>query len=182
MTVLRTEGTPEGAVAHPAADVPAELQIRMLTEQEWPTLRDVRLVALRDSPWSFLSNYEQELEYDDERWADEFRRGDWMVASQQDEIVALLGATGYNDIPATDRYLEYLWVTPTSRKSGVASDLIRAMLGRLRANGAAAVWLWILVGNTPAQQLYEKFGFVNTDVPEQVPDGRYEQRMKLVFR
>ena len=155
MTVLRTEGTPEGAVAHPAADVPAELQIRMLTEQEWPTLRAIRLIALQDSPESFLANHYQEYKYDHERWLAEFRRGIWMVASQQGEIVALLGATGYNDIPATDRYLEYLWVTPTSRKSGVASDLIRAMLGRLRANGAAAVWLWILDGNTPARELYE---------------------------
>jgi ribosomal protein S18 acetylase RimI-like enzyme len=98
------------------------------------------------------------------------------------EPIALLGATGYHDIPPTDRYLEYLWVSPISRKSGVASRLIQAMLNRLSANGAAAVRLWILDGNTPARQLYEKFGFVSTGEREQLPDGRCEEKMKLILR
>jgi ribosomal protein S18 acetylase RimI-like enzyme len=183
MTVARTEEAPAGAVARLTADMPAGLRVRMLTEQEWHVLRDVRLIALKDSPESFLSNYDQEVDYDERRWRAEFNRGDWMIASRQGATVGFLGATRYMDIPSTDRYLEYLWVSPISRRSGVASIIIRAVLGHLGAEGVAAVWLWILDGNMPALQLYKKFGFISTKERQQVSESssRCEEKMKLIL-
>lgn len=156
----------------------------VLAPDEWSLLRDLRLLALKDSPDSFLSNYEREDRYEDAQWKAEFERGEWMVAFDQDAPVGVLGAVSGWDKPDIDRYLEYLWVSPMSRRYGVASLLIRAFLARLTDQGIATVWLWILNGNDPAWRLYTKLGFVTTNEKQELRDrvGRYEERMSLDLR
>ena len=78
-------------------------------------------------------------------------------------------------------YLEYLWVTPGFRERGVASMLLRAVLGRLRDSGVLTAWLWILDGNDGAMRLYQRFGFQSTNERLPLPHNpaRTEERMRL---
>ncbi|MGH3399785.1 MAG: GNAT family N-acetyltransferase [Streptosporangiaceae bacterium] len=98
--------------------------IRQLIPAEWRMLREVRLRALRDSPRSFLSTYELESAYDEPRWRREFHRGHWTIGAAADRAVGLLGVTRGSDVAPDERYLEYLWIAPGHRRSG---------LGRTRA-------------------------------------------------
>ena len=66
-------------------------------------------------------------------------------------------------------YLEYLWVVPEFRRVGVASLLLRTALTRLRASGVHTVWLYILDGNDPAKQLYQRFGFQSANERVELP-------------
>jgi len=155
------------------------LQARVLTEDEWYRLRDVRLTALRESPEAFLSSYEIELTYREDEWRAEFSRGEWAIVIRQGQAVGLLGATREADTFSTERYLEYMWVAPEFRRSGVASNLIRTVFGRLFSSGIIPVSLWIIDGNEPARRLYERFGFVSTNEVQSIPTNpsRKEERM-----
>jgi len=160
------------------------LRWRILNEGEWSALRDIRLAALRDSPSSFLSSYNKEVAYEETQWRTEFSRGQWIIIVGKDEQpFGLIGITQGIDIPSTDRYLEYLWISPEWRRSGAASSLIQIVLEQLSAVGIVAVWLWILDGNKPARQLYEKFGFVSTNERQVLRDDprRFEERMRLIL-
>lgn len=142
--------------------MPGMLQARALTTDEWAVLSDIRLVALKDSPQAFLSTYDREYSYRESDWRAEFNRGCWTVAYQQGKPVGLIGATREDTVSSTECYLEYLWVTPESRRCGVASSLINAVLQRLGQEGVSTVWLWILDGNESAAHFYEKHGFTFT--------------------
>jgi ribosomal protein S18 acetylase RimI-like enzyme len=157
------------------------VQWRVLTEPEWRSLRGARLTALKESPGSFLSSYDKESAFEQIRWREEFSRGEWVIGLAGESIDGLLGITTASDISPDERYLEYLWISPRQRRSGLATNLIRATLERLAGAGINTVWLWILDGNEPARHLYEKCGFTSTGErqPLQADPSRSEERMRL---
>lgn len=180
--VTTDEGEAKGLDAYEGTGSSISSQFHVLTENEWRTLRNIRLCALKDSPKNFLSTYEKEVVYQEAQWRREFSRGEWLVVAQPGNLVSgLIGAVHDDNIPSDGRYLEYLWVSPKLRRSGLATSLIRAALERLSASGIATAWLWILDGNEPARKLYEGCGFISTGErqPLKANPSRFEERMRL---
>jgi ribosomal protein S18 acetylase RimI-like enzyme len=163
------------------AGSPTSLRVEALTEDDWSRLRDIRLSALQDYPAAFLSSYEHETGYGEQRWRQEFSRGTWNILLANDEDVGLLGVTREQAMSPQECYLEYLWVAPSFRRSGAASMLLRTILNCLRDSGVRTVWLYILNGNQVAMSLYQKFGFQSTNESQLLPDhpAGSEHRMKL---
>jgi ribosomal protein S18 acetylase RimI-like enzyme len=159
-------------------------RVKVLTEQEWFRLREIRLSALNESPEAFLSSLAREAAYREEQWRAEFTRGEWAVVVTSDRAVGLVGATRESHMPVDERYLEYIWVAPGSRRSGVASMLLRTVLDHLRDSGVLTVWLWILDGNERAMRLYQRFGFISTNErqPLTANPARNEERLRLSLR
>jgi ribosomal protein S18 acetylase RimI-like enzyme len=179
-----TDGVPPGAERLPGTESP-QLQWCVLNETQWRTLRDARLTALKESPRSFLSKYQIEVNFGERKWREEFSRGEWIIAGEEGKAPeALVGAVRGYDIPSTDRYLEYLWVSPEMRRSKLATNLINVVLRRLEASGTDIVWLWILDGNESARQLYINCGFTTTGERHRPRANRslWEERMNLQLK
>jgi RimJ/RimL family protein N-acetyltransferase len=156
----------------------------IMHEREWFILREMRLAALRESPGAFLSSYSDESAYKEQKWRAEFGRGEWTIEVRKDKAIALVGVTQEQSTPPDECYLEYMWVSPSFRRHGVATDLIKNVLRRLLNRGFATIWLWVLDGNEPARRLYEKCGFTSTRLiqrPHRSP-SRSEELMSLTFR
>ena len=155
--------------------------IKLLTREEWQVLRDIRLTALQDSPESFLATYQREFSYREENWRAEFARGEWNVGLLGAAAVSLLGATREVDAPIDQCYLEYMWVAPGCRRSGLASRMLDVVVRRLQARGVRTVFLWVLDGNEAAARLYKRVGFVSTHYRQPLPadPSRSEERMLL---
>ena len=144
--------------------MPPDLQFRHLGRDEWQVLRDVRLNALRESPQSFLVEYDQEKDYGQERWQTESDRGDWIVGELDGRYVCLTGATRESGASADERYLEYVWVAEALRQRGIAFDMLTDIIGELKESGVRTVILWTLDdGNDPAQLLYKQLDFITTN-------------------
>lgn len=163
------------------ADSPSSLRVEVLTENEWPRLRDIRLAALREDPSSFLARHDHEAAYDELRWRQEFSRGQWNIMLADDKEIGLLGVTREKTMPRQECYLEYLWVASDSRQAGLGSILLRTVLDQLRDSGVHTVWLFILNGNHGAMRFYQRFGFQRTNERQPLPDhpAGSEERMKL---
>jgi RimJ/RimL family protein N-acetyltransferase len=159
--------------------------IRMLAPDDWRILHNIRLSALRESPQTFLSRYEDEQAYVEVDWRAEFIRGDWYVGIAEDhaadEPISLVGITRESRTPAHHRFLEYLWVTPEFRGRGVAFNMISLVLDRLTRSGVRTVFLWVLDGNESATRLYKRLGFIscNHRQPLKAQPGRSEELMKM---
>jgi ribosomal protein S18 acetylase RimI-like enzyme len=176
-----TDSVPPDAGLLPLTESSRPLRWCVLNEDQWRTLQEVRLTALKESPRSFLSKYGIEVTFGEKQWRDEFSRGEWIIAGEEGKPPdALIGVTRSNDVPSTDRYLEYLWVSPKVRHSKVATNLIHVALKRLEASRVDTVWLWILDGNEPARELYNKLGFTTTGERHRPKADRslWEERMK----
>jgi GNAT superfamily N-acetyltransferase len=156
-------------------------RIEILACDDWAGLRDIRLSALLDAPNSFLATHEKESRYKEQRWRAELARGQWHVGFMDGEQVSLLGATREPGRPAYECFLEYLWVRPERRGSGVGLRFFDLVLGRVQATGVRTVFLWVLDGNEVAVRLYQKAGFepVGQPVPLTARPGRTEQLFRL---
>ena len=139
--------------------------------------------ALGDSPDSFLSTLERETSFQEEQWRAEFVRGEWNIGVRDEQAVSLLGATREADTPPEQCFLEYMWVAPRYRRSGLALHTIKVVLDRLRSSGVRTVLLWVLNGNKPAEELYMSAGFESANYSQPLPGDteRTEELMRLQF-
>lgn len=155
--------------------------VKQLTPDQWSELKDIRLTALADSPQMFLSSFDREKGYTRPRWETEFKRGDWYAGYAGGRPICIVGVTKETDTPADECFIEYMWVAPQYRRSGVARSLLEEVLSDLRDTGCKTVFLWILDGNDIAAHLYERLGFDWTGRVQPLADrpGRSELQMSL---
>jgi ribosomal protein S18 acetylase RimI-like enzyme len=158
--------------------------IKRLDRDEWDVLKDLRLTALAESPMKFLATSGEEILYAPEQWIAEFDRGSWYICEDGVDPVGLIGIAYESEKPYDGYNLEYLWVAPDCRHSGIASDLVANALMQLREAHCEIAYLWIIDGNDEAMRLYKRVGFVSTNERQELPDrpGQYEERMMLDLR
>lgn len=69
------------------------------------------------------------------------------------------------------------------RGRGVAFDMLTDLLAHLRAAGTRTVFLWVLDGNDGAVRLYNRIGFVSSNLrqPLEARPGSSEELMYLTL-
>ena len=143
--------------------VNVSVTIRTIEAEEWPLWRDLRLLALADSPDAFRSTLEEESKQSDAWWAEVIAatvahpRGDLWAAWVEDAPVGMLFARVDEEYTMLD--IGAMWVAPEMRRNAVGSGLIQACVERGRALGASAASLWATEENRGAVAFYERQGF-----------------------
>jgi GNAT superfamily N-acetyltransferase len=59
-------------------------------------------------------------------------------------------------------WITRLGVLPSGRRRGIGNAIMEALIQRSEEHQADAVWLEVIAGNTPAHELFHKFGFAET--------------------
>jgi ribosomal protein S18 acetylase RimI-like enzyme len=136
--------------------------IRRLGAADWALLRDVRLTALSDAPAAFGSTYVRESSFDETTWRERASRSGWFLASEGEVVHGIVAGYYDADSPPTQCHLVAMWVAPAARGTGVAIDLVEAVVGWASSDGATEVTLGVADGNERARALYRKCGFVST--------------------
>jgi RimJ/RimL family protein N-acetyltransferase len=143
--------------------------IRQIEAQDWELLRDVRLRALREDPGAFLSTYAQESAFTDEQWQARASQSNGASFVYEGPAGGEGLATGFVDADPATVFLVGMWVAPTLRGSGAASELVAQVVGWARARGAERVGLSVEEHNHRAARLYERCGFTETKSPPAFP-------------
>jgi ribosomal protein S18 acetylase RimI-like enzyme len=154
--------------------------IKRLEPDDWPLLQHIRLTALKESPESFLAQYDEEMTFTQERWRSEFDRGIWYIGFRHKRAMSMVGCTREKDTPSSECFLEYCWVDPEFRGRGVAFQLLTDIVDKLRATGVRRAFLWVMDGNDAAVRLYRRVGFVSSKIrqPLAARPGRSEELMR----
>jgi GNAT superfamily N-acetyltransferase len=139
--------------------------VRIAREEEWETIRDLRLRALRDAPDAFGSTLEEEEEHIEPDWRS-WVTG-WDRSEQQVTVLAFdgerpMGLAVGSRLEPTDAvvHLFAMWVDPGVRRRGMGRALAEAVVSWAREIGAPAVELRVTEANRAAVRLYEAAGFV----------------------
>jgi ribosomal protein S18 acetylase RimI-like enzyme len=137
------------------------LAIRRLTTEDAAAFRTLRLEGLEREPLAFRWSLDDEVHLPLERT---------IVRLQNDHVVgalvggALVGIAGLTRQDGTRlRHNGLLWglyVREEARKRGVGRALVARLLDVASSLVLATVHLTVLADNGPAQQLYERMGFV----------------------
>ncbi|KJA15280.1 hypothetical protein HYPSUDRAFT_48502 [Hypholoma sublateritium FD-334 SS-4] len=147
----------------------------------------IRLSTLKTNPEAFSSTFEEAAQYTQHQWSERVNTdGRTTLAATRDVDKEWLGTLSllhprmlrpmtdvFPRIPRVgdaiaqgkiDRYLLVgMWVRPSARKTGVGQRLIKAALDIIKDEAGAPikmVFLKVHMGNTVAQGLYSKLGFV----------------------
>ncbi|HEY1918197.1 MAG TPA: GNAT family N-acetyltransferase [Streptosporangiaceae bacterium] len=153
-------------------------EIRRVRPDAWETVRDIRLIALADTPSAFASTLERETGYDEQRWRQWIAGIACFLAWDGDQPVGVAGALLLDN---GEWHVVSMWASPQARGTGAAGQLIEAAVGYMRAEGAREVTLWVTEGNDRARAFYERSGFRATGKRQRVRPGEplMEQEMSL---
>jgi len=158
------------------------IELRVLTPDDWPIWRDLRLAALAEAPHAFgsrLADWQGDGDRS-ERWRARLDiPGSYnLVAVIDGRPVGMASGVLTDDRGVVE--LISMWVHPIARGQGVGDQLVGAVeRWAARHVGAHVVRLAVTEGNEAAAALYRRNGFERTgDLGDLMPDGvRREQIM-----
>jgi ribosomal protein S18 acetylase RimI-like enzyme len=155
------------------------IELRVLTPDDWPLWRELRLAALSEAPYAFGSRLADWQGMGDraERW-----RGRLSIPGSYNIVAVVDGRPGgmVSGVPDDEQdnaaELISMWVSPTVRGRGVGDELIAAVERWARQAGAGQLKLAVTDGNENASALYRRSGFkVTGELGDLMPDGVHRE-------
>lgn len=136
--------------------------IRQCCEDDWRTLRDLRLAALLDAPTAFGVSHASAAACTERQWR-ERAAGPlpaFWLAFLDGEAAGMIGA----GVSRKDRYnLIAMWTAAHARGSGIAARLVDAVKADACARGYERIFLDVAPENRRAARFYGKQGFAFID-------------------
>lgn len=136
----------------------ADINTRALDEDDWQHYRRLRLAGLKESPDAFVATYSEESLRDEPYWRDQMRRAHRLVAERDGEPVGIVSLGRHDDDPRSGEVFG-LWVTPSTRNSRVAWQLVAAAAKQASRDGLDKLYFWVGTENGPAVAFASSFGF-----------------------
>jgi RimJ/RimL family protein N-acetyltransferase len=137
--------------------------IRRLEPSDVDTFRAVRLDALRLHPEAFGAAYEDEAALDRGQFVERLATPGLVRFGAFDEHGSMVGLIGLViRSGAKQRHKAFLfsmYVDAAHRGTGLAQQLVEAVIAAAREAGAIVLQLTVAAGNAPAQRLYRRMGF-----------------------
>lgn len=148
--------------------------IRRLARDEWRTYRDLRLLALADSPDAFSRTLAEEQRRVDADWAGRLASASELdlplVADVDGEPIGLAWGRIDASSPLV-AHLYQMWVAPRCRRLGAGRLLLGAVIRWAEAANVHSLVLGVTCGDTPAMRLYLRAGFRPAGEPEPLRAG-----------
>lgn len=153
-----------------------DVKIVRLLPEEWQTLRELRLRAVKEETFAFGKTYEEELKETENDWRKKLENSVYMIAKMGDKPVGMLCGVQEKGIKQQHVATIYgVYVAPEARGKHVATLLIEAIMQELRSRGVMKVCLYVTRNQEAAISLYKKLGFreVGVNEKEMLINGEY---------
>jgi ribosomal protein S18 acetylase RimI-like enzyme len=139
-----------------AGSMVAMVLVREVTPDDWETMRDVRLAALREAPFA------------QEQWRGRINDRSVNYLAYRPESPEPAGLAGVYVADGVANVVS-LWVRPSARGHGVGEALIGATADWAKARDHDSIVLWVTESNAPARKLYDRCGFAPTGERQPLP-------------
>lgn len=147
---------------------------------DWPSVREVRLRALADSPDAFGVTLQEARQQPDEVWRQRLEgTSPTLLAMHEGHPVGMGG--GYLPPGTEVAWIWGMWIAPEVRGTGLGRRILDELVSWGQGTGRT-VQLHVAEGNDGARALYLSSGFVATGQWEPLRDGSPVLIEKLVLR
>lgn len=156
------------------------IELKVLTVDDWPLWRELRLGALGEAPYAYgsqLADWQGDGDRP-ERWRARLAiPGSYNLAALIDDQPVGIASGVPADVPGEIEVIS-VWVSPVGRGRGVGDRLINAITEWASDQGAHVVHLAVTDGNEQATALYRRNGFDHTgELGDLMPDGVRRERI-----
>ena len=168
------------------ADAPGRTEVRRLGPDDWAVSRQVRLTALAEAPYAFMSTLAREQRFDEQLWRQRLGSPSaatfhaWVDGEPAGTATVKIDDPGDEFTVPGSWQIVGMWVDSRARGTGIADRLIDTALGHASAQGATSVTLWVTEVNARARAFYRRMGFVPTGARQPVRDDEpdhWEEQM-----
>jgi ribosomal protein S18 acetylase RimI-like enzyme len=157
--------------------------VRILGQDDLAAFRQVRLDALRLHPEAFTASYEDEAQLSEAQFAERLAAPGMtrFGGFAGNEMVGLVGLNLRAGLKERHKATLFsMYVAAEHRRSGLAPDLVAAVIQKAREAGALVLHLFVTAGNAPAQRLYRTMGFLPYGIERRairVGDAFYDEEL-----
>lgn len=133
--------------------------IQQLTKNDWPIYKKIRLEALKNSPESFASSYEEEITWSDIDFQNSLIKSDIFGAFDNNSLVSCAGFYIMHSNKTNHRGVIWgMYTKDEFRGKGIATDLIKTIISHAKSK-VIQIHLSCVSSNLTAVELYKKLGF-----------------------
>jgi RimJ/RimL family protein N-acetyltransferase len=156
----------------------------MLTSADAKLWKEFRLHALKVSPLTFASTYQEEVTKDDEYWERSCQRAAIFGAFIENKLVGGVGFFVYEQerMKHKERFFG-MYVNPEHRGKGIAGKLLQTVIDHAKTK-VIQLTCSVMVVNEPAVALYRKYGFTSWGIESRAlcVDGIYRDDHHMVLK
>lgn len=135
------------------------MKIKKLRQEDWKIWKQFRLEALKNSPESFGSSYEEELNWPDSDFQNSLIKNDIFGAFLDNSLASCAGFYSLNSDKTKHRGVMWgMYTRPEYRGKGLASALIKEIINHAKLR-VTQLHLTCVTSNLDAIALYQKQGF-----------------------
>jgi len=136
------------------------MKIGMLTQEDWQPWKLLRLEALKNSPESFGSSYEEEANWPDLDFQNSLTKSDIFGVFVDNSLVSCAGFYSLNSAKTKHRGVIWgMYTRPECRGQGIASALIQTIINHAKSHVTQQLHLTCVTSNLGAVAFYQKQGF-----------------------
>jgi GNAT superfamily N-acetyltransferase len=111
-----------------------DLTVRLLSQEDWPPYRAVRLTASRESADALGASFDQEAAADDDPWRAQVDAGWRLVVELDGRPCGVVSVEGLGE-EAGSAHLTGPWIDPSARCTGAAGRLVETAATLASAEG-----------------------------------------------
>jgi RimJ/RimL family protein N-acetyltransferase len=144
----------------------SQIQVELLTAEQWARAKELRLASLRDSAHAFGGNLETESALGESERRANFEKLNYIVASVDGIDSAIMTVENLKgDFDAT-AWVGGCWSSPEYRGVGLLKAMIKFVDEHAQEKGWQRQGLGVWEDNYPAIAAYEKLAFVAMGEPK----------------
>ena len=142
-----------------------QIQIELLSPDQWQRAKDLRLASLRDSAHAFGGDLESESAQSESEWRAKFEKLSYIVASVDGTDSAIMTVENLVGDYGVKAWIGGCWSSPEYRGVGLLKAMMKYVDEHAHDKGWQRHGLGVWVDNHPAIAAYERLGFVTMGEP-----------------
>ena len=143
-----------------------QIQVELLTADQWQRAKHLRLSSLIDSAHAFGGNLETESALSESEWRANFEKLNYIVASVDGIDNAIMTVENLKGDFGSTAWVGGCWSSPEYRGVGLLKAMIKFVDEHAQEKGWQRQGLGVWVDNLPAIAAYEKLAFVAMGEPK----------------
>ena len=144
----------------------SQIQVELLTAEQWARAKELRLASLRDSAHAFGGNLETESALSESEWRANFEKLNYIVASVDGIYSAIMTVENLKGDFGSTAWVGGCWSSPEYRGVGLLKAMIKFVDEHAQEKGWQRQGLGVWEDNYPAIAAYEKLAFVAMGEPK----------------